>query len=343
MLTAWPLIGTHGTSPSPLATVTGGLSGAKVWRVQNDSGDWALRRWPDDGIEVARLLELHRWLGYLRDSANLPVAVPIASHSRETLVSGDESWWQLEPWLPGEPLLTGPREPDQLADAMQKLAHLHLASSRYEPTPSGWRWFNTGQGTCPAVGERLSMLLGWSPYKIARRRAAVDQLANGSGQRAARRILETGAGNIITVAEQLQSVERLNVPTLPCLRDARPEHFLFTKGTVTGIIDPSAARMDSTATDLTRLLGGCLVAGRSAWSEALVAYESIRPLSENEHRLLDPLDRSNTLLSGLTWIDRAANGQIDDTNPETISRMTQLADRLELLFGSNDTTLERPE
>ena len=41
----------------------------------------------------------------------------------------------------------------------------------------------------------------------------------------------------------------------PCLRDARPEHFLFVENVLTGLIDFGAMDFETVAGDLARLLG----------------------------------------------------------------------------------------
>ena len=72
------------------------------------------------------------------------------------------------------------------------------------------------------------------------------------------------------------------VPLQPCLRDARPEHFLFEGDRVTGLVNFGAMDIDCVAGDLARLMGEWLDGDSTARAEALAAYERIRPLDVDE-------------------------------------------------------------
>ena len=67
-------------------------------------------------------------------------------------------------------------------------------------------------------------------------------------------------------------------PLQPCLRDARPEHFLFEGDRVSGLVNFGAMGVDCVAGDLARLIGEWLDGDPTARAEALAAYERIRPL-----------------------------------------------------------------
>src|SRR5262249_32525036 len=92
------------------------------------------------------------------------------------------------------------------------------------------------------------------------------------------------------------------VPLQPCLRGARPEHFLFDGDRVTGLVDFGAMGVDCVAGDLARLMGEWLDGDSTARSEALAAYERIRPLDAAEAALIDAFGASTALLIGEHWI-----------------------------------------
>ena len=88
----------------------------------------------------------------------------------------------------------------------------------------------------------------------------------------------------------------------PCLRDARPEHFLFEGDRVSGLVDFGAMGVDCVVGDLARLMGEWLAGDRSARTEALAAYERIRPLDAAESSLIEAFASSSALLIGEHWI-----------------------------------------
>ena len=68
----------------------------------------------------------------------------------------------------------------------------------------------------------------------------------------------------------------------PCLRDARPEHFLFERDRLSGIVDFGAMGVDCVAGDLARLIGDWLDGDPALRAPGLAAYERIRPLEPAE-------------------------------------------------------------
>jgi Ser/Thr protein kinase RdoA (MazF antagonist) len=108
---------------------------------------------------------------------------------------------------------------------------------------------------------------------------------------------------------------------------------LFDDDELTGIIDFGAMATDSVSCDLSRLLGSLFGDDFAAWQRGLGNYETVRPMSEAEHRLLRPLDRSSVLLSGMTWLKRRyvlRNTPIDlsrvcDRLDAIVARLTKLA------------------
>jgi homoserine kinase type II len=88
----------------------------------------------------------------------------------------------------------------------------------------------------------------------------------------------------------------------PCLRDARPEHLLFTGDRVTGLVDFGAMAIESVAADLSRLLGEWVGPDRSARAEGLAAYASVRPLDPIELALIEDFEDSAALLGAGHWV-----------------------------------------
>jgi Ser/Thr protein kinase RdoA (MazF antagonist) len=85
-------------------------------------------------------------------------------------------------------------------------------------------------------------------------------------------------------------------------RDPRPDHILFEQEMVTGLLDFGGAGIDSAAVDLARLLPEWTTNHPSARSEALAAYETIRPLQPSEQRVLEALELSGPIMLGGRWL-----------------------------------------
>ena len=135
-----------------------------------------------------------------------------------------------------------------------------------------------------------------------------------------------------SVKRDLNAVAEIKVPQQPCIRDLWHDHLLFRGDELTGMVDFGAMATDSVTCDLSRLLGSLFGDDFFAWQQAIDHYETVRPLSESEHRLLRPLDRSSVLLSGMTWLKRR---YVLRNTPEQLSavcdRMETIVSRLTVL------------
>ncbi len=125
----------------------------------------------------------------------------------------------------------------------------------------------------------------------------------------------------------------LKVPLQPCIRDIWHDHVLFTGDRVSGLVDFGSLQPDNVATDIARLLGSLIGDDLAAWELGLAAYESLRPLSDDERWLVPVFDRTTVLMGGLQWLewiylehkafaDRAA---IEARLDQAIERAAQLA------------------
>jgi Ser/Thr protein kinase RdoA (MazF antagonist) len=309
---------------SAVSEVPGGFSGADVRLVETTTGAFALRCWPSGGagLPVVRIRELHRWLAWLAEQGVAIVAVPLRSNDGHTIVERRGRFWQLEPWLPGAADFHSHPTDERLRRAFAALARLHLASDRYAPTDDGAAWFWRGSGRPDAVSERLAKLQRATidPVDVAapfvvdpQRRAVVGRMSSAIAVLAPR------------IAAELSRCMDVRVPLQPCLRDVWHDHVLFTGDEVTGIIDPSAARTENVASDLSRLLGSFLGDSFDRWEIALEAYAAIRPLSADERRLIPVLDRSGVVLSAVHWQERLRTQPLGDRE---WNRVESLAERL---------------
>ena len=134
---------------------------------------------------------------------------------------------------------------------------------------------------------------------------------------------------------ELRTAQRLRVPVQPCLRDVWHDHVLFVDDSVSGIVDPAAARTDTVAADVSRLVGSLVGDDPRGWTVALATYQSVRRLSADELTLVGVLDRSGTLLSGMTWLARRYLANTTFAHPErVVARLERIVRRLDGLADS---------
>jgi Ser/Thr protein kinase RdoA (MazF antagonist) len=289
-----------------------------------------LRGWPRGGLSPLRIRELHRFLRFLAGRGVEVIPVPIPAINGETLVHHAGQWWQLEPWMPGTADFHQRPSDARLIVAMQLLARLHQEAACYQPTARGQEWFAArALAVSPAVRERIDLLDGWTAERI---RQAGDALRGDVVERLgelSRDILDHLQRVRRRLRTDLEDMARIRVPLHPCLRDLWHDHVLFLQDHVTGIVDPSAARTENVAADLSRLLGSMLGPSDSRWETALDAYAAVRPLSHNEQALVRVLHESGVLLSGLTWIVRRVKGRIEpEMLPAVTARLERIRDAL---------------
>ena len=245
---------------------------------------------------------LHRFLKFLAERGIREVAVPIRAADGSTLVTVNGRLWQLEPWMPGEAKFHQSPSDAQLANAMRALARLHVAAAEYQATARGAEWFyQRGAAPSPAVVSRLKMIREWDSNRVRVAQADVERLheLGAFGDEVLRLFTQCRPAIEAELAEVRETTFRLQ----PCLRDVWEDHVLFSGDEVTGLIDPSAARSENVASDLSRLLGGLLGDDVGRWDFALDVYSAVRPLSDRERGLVRVLDRSGVLLSPLHWVE----------------------------------------
>ena len=313
----------------------GGFSGAGIWRVVTEAGDFALRRWPKPGLPRDRILGLHLLLEHLRLSGLSFVAVPLQTSNGTSLPQHVLHDWQLEPWLPGLADFRANPSPDRLRAAMIALAQWHLAASRFVPAADSAEWFTShANSPVPAVSERLTILDRADVGQTGRIEASISQSPDSAIRNLSRRILDLFKRGRSRVADELRIVRNVTVRLQPCLRDVWHDHVLFVGEKVTGLIDPSACRTESVASDLSRLIGSLVQDDRAAWDVALAEYQRHRPLTKDELALVALLDRSGVLLSGWTWLEWlhlerrpfAAAAAVEGRLKVIVERMRKLVD-----------------
>jgi len=280
-----------------------GFSGARVWKLTTPVGAFALRLWPESGLQRTRLLGLHRLLARLRDEGIDFVAVPVACSSGSSLVEANGRLWQLEPWLPGAADYLDRPSPRKLEAALSALARWHVAAATFVCSEQEGSWFSRQPAApSPGLNERLGLTREWFSGRATTVAAAVQRHGWEDFRQVAGEILRHFQRAAPAVATDLQAAANVVFSLQPCLRDVWHDHILFTRDEVSGIVDPSACRSETVATDIARLVGSLVGDDREGWQTALAAYQSVRALTADERAGVELFDRSGVLLSGLTWL-----------------------------------------
>ncbi|MGZ0167064.1 MAG: phosphotransferase enzyme family protein [Planctomycetales bacterium] len=309
-----------------IESVSGGFSGAGVFKVETANTGYCLRRWPVAQTSAARVLAVHQLLALAQDRGVSIVPVSLKSNSGTTLAEVNGEWWQLEPWMPGVADFLAEPSDERLESAMTQLARFHNAVRDWVPAGGVGQWFQPRSNkACPTITHRIRMIDGYAS-SITDFNEALAQESDTRFRDAGVRIALLFRSAHSEVKQELIAVESLPVPLQPCIRDLWHDHLLFQGDELSGIVDFGAMATDSITCDLSRLLGSLFGDDSAAWQRGIGYYESVRTMTEAEHRLLRSLDRSSILLSGMTWLKRR---YVLRNTPADISRV---CDRLDAIL-----------
>ncbi|MGE3317193.1 MAG: phosphotransferase enzyme family protein [Planctomycetaceae bacterium] len=308
-----------------------GFSGAAIVRLDTTCGRFALRGWPPGQVQHERLHGLHRLLQHVFDRGVLQLAVPLRSRDGSTLIEQDGRFWQLEPWMPGCADYHANPNSERLRNAVRCLARWHDAAKTFHATNDEAPWFQPRPAhTSLAVQDRLERLLNWDD---ARLRALEQQIQHdndrGFRDRSWRIVRQFRRCSVQTQCD-LTIASTFQFDLIPCLRDCWHDHFLFIGDELTGLIDPSACRIDSVAVDLARLIGSFVGDDRTMRAVALDEYARHRPLGSDEIGLVEVLDSSGVLLSAMRWVERRyLNREVFSEPRRVLEMLGELLARLE--------------
>jgi homoserine kinase type II len=299
----------------------GGFSGARLWRFRSERDVLVLRAWPSDGPDRERLERIHHWRLVMAPLDFVPV--PVRDRGGRSLQEYEGRFWEICPWLAGEADSSHPPAAQRLAAAFRGLAALHLRLACEEETGVS---LGLGQRR-DAVRELLAG--GLDSLEAAIRRQPGPPAGHDT---AALRWLALARAIAPDLLVSLERAARTVVRIQPCLRDARPDHFLFEDDRLTGLVDFGAMGVDTIAGDLARLIGEWLDGDSDARGEALSAYERIRPLDPAETALIGAFERSADLLIAGRWVrwHYVENRRFDDPKavPDGLARGLKRLERL---------------
>lgn len=314
---------------APVGQVTpvpvSGFSGAAVFRVETGTmGPLCLRQWPTEPMTIPRLAGIHGLQRAVNRAGLSVVPVPVLTGQGESFLEWEGHLWQMESWMPGQADFRDSPSEARLESAMTTLARFHLAAREASP--------ESASADCPpTLPERLRILRN-TRRQLSRLEQGVltepDDRFRGLAMQIGSHFREHAA----RIEFSLRHSSRQPVPVQPCLRDVWHDHLLFTGDELTGLVDFGAVRIDTVSADLSRLLASLFAdADVAGWETALSHYETIRPLTDAERRLIPILDESGTLLSGTYWLRTRYVDQAAFDLQRVCDRLEVIADRLEFL------------
>jgi Ser/Thr protein kinase RdoA (MazF antagonist) len=267
----------------------GGLSGSFFWRFPAGRGHLLAHAWPSDGPPRAVLEQIHGWLASAGDLGFVPV--PIPARDGRTLHERGGRLWEVVPWLPGAADPVRPPALDRVRAAHAALAALHVRLAAHTTT-----------GPSPGIVARLEELEALQTRGFTTIGAVLAVFPQDHSLDLARRWLAIAAELAPAMLDRLRRAAGWLVRRQPCLRDVRPEHFLFVGDRLTGLVDFGAMAEETVAADLARLNAEWLGRDVSLRDAALRAYQAIRPLDETEVALVPVFEDASALLLAGRWV-----------------------------------------
>lgn len=277
------------SAPIPLGNA-GGLSGSRLWRFNAGRGELVLRRWPEDAPSFDHLIRIHDWLDH---TARLDfVPRPIRATGGRTLVLNADRAWELTPWKPGSPALAAPPPSSVVKSAFTGLAAFHQSLAHY-----------SAAAPVAELADRARELEHLLAHSLVEWRDVIDRAESTDKCVApARQWIDLAQLTAPRILPTLHAAASISVPSQPCIRDCRPDHFLFEGETLTGLVDFGAMDIGSVAGDLARLLAEWLPFDSTLRSDAIEAYSALRPLAADELRLIPVYENSAAILGGSRWL-----------------------------------------
>lgn len=240
-------------------------------------------------MSPAALEAIHGWLFEVGPLGIVPV--PLRGLDGRTVVERRGRLWDLSPWMSGEPESGTVPRPSRVHAAFAALGAFHQRLRRHQT-----------EGPSPGILARRGEVIALRDGGFRTVARAVASAEPGPLAELGRRWVEGAQAVAPAVIETLTRATGIEVARQPCIRDVRPDHFLFTADRVTGLIDFGAMGMETVAADLARLLAEWVGPDASRRAEALEAYTAIRPLTAGETLLIDEFQRTAALLGAGHWV-----------------------------------------
>ncbi len=275
---------------------TGGFSGAELWRLKTDRGTLCLRRWPPGHPNQQRLEFIQAVLWHVDQEGFHRIPLPLETQHHHGYVLFAGHLWELTPWLDGVADYRQKPSPARLHNALAAVAQFHQAAATF-PLPE------TGPIVSPGIVERRTRLEDLLAGRLEVLREAIRDDVWPQLAARGRQLVALAARTAPRLAPTLEAASKVRVPLQPCMRDIWHAHVLFADDRVSGLVDFGSMRAENVAADVARLLGSLAGDNAADWQRGLAAYQEVRPLADDELRLITAFDRSTVLMGGLQWLE----------------------------------------
>lgn len=314
-----------GGSPVSVERVSGGFSGANVYRCKGPQGMVALRQWPS-GIRADRIEEIHRVVRTAHEQGCRSVPPFFLTRDGASYLLVGSRCWDAMRWMPGQAWsaeTSALSRIETVRAGCQTIAFFHQSVVD----------LTSCRGPAPAIEARWRRLAEVEPWLTAplRYQTVTNPFRHPSREDIAlawlpgveRQVKAIWQRHGSRLRDRLKWFLQESFPLQYVLRDVHREHLLFDEGKVSGLIDFDAVRMDTPAADVSRyvssffdvppekrmlgeLLSEAVVPSENAsipalWKAAMAGYRSERPLSDREFRLAKFLAEIGPLLSLVNW------------------------------------------
>ena len=316
------------------------LGRCRYWMVESFEGTFCLRRWPKEQTNIERLQFIQAVLWHAVCEGIETVPLPLETREHKGIVRCDDSFWELMPWIGGdledsddEAGKSEWEDPDtelfRIASAMVALAQFHEATASF-PLPDPPQSFSMG------IQERLFRCRTWVAELLPTLRRTLESICNIPQNDVEFRLARIGVEYLDLVAPRsvanmvsLRRAANLPVSVQPTIRNACFRHLRFDEDGVCGMIDFTELGVDAVSLDIATLLGSLVGEDAGAWNYGLKAYQSFRPLSDNERYLTVAFDEAQTFLEGLEYL----NAVFLKEEPFTVLQLAEIHRRLKRLVG----------
>lgn len=280
------------TRVEPLGSA-GGYSGAQLWRVTATGGVYCIRRWPEGHPSSDHLRFIHQVLTDAGRSGLHFIPSPLTNRKGESFLPLGPCLWEVTPWMRGSANYWEEPDDQKLVNAMEALAQFHLSSRET---------YGPARAASQGLRERCRQLEELLQRDASIIRSSLVPDAEINLHPLADEILDRFQRHAPEVVGELKRALELQVAIQPVIRDVWHDHILFEGTQVSGLVDFGAMRMESPAGDVARLLGSFVEDSGQKWEIGMRAYRRIRPICNNELRLVQVFDRSTTLIAPMNWL-----------------------------------------
>lgn len=301
-----------------LSPVSGGFSGAALFRIDAEAGAFAVKLSPFAENLLEATVARHQILEAIAGIAKPPLFPQLArdasgatvwllASDAESFVVEARHWLEDSPqWTTSAILMPGSTENRavtsvEIASAFRLLARFHAAAgpavARVGPSPC----LRTGTPLPDRYLHEWHQVrrIDWEAIRAEMHRLPLDL------REPVREYLAHLSANGLRIGASLDELPGTPPPLCLCLRDTHRNNIAFREGIATAFLDWDALRFDRRIGDFARLAASFGLSAAEAESEAASAIQEASPADELdrwETAALAPLLATQVWLPPLTWL-----------------------------------------